>query len=216
MERILIVEDSAVARSQLSDILSAYYELEFQGDGENGVAAAIASLPDLILLDIHLPKMDGYDVCRLIKRADATRETPIIFITSMDSGKDRVKGFEAGAEDYIVKPFYPEEMLARVRVHLASKRAREQALEIERLQMFRELAAALSHEINNPLTAIYASLYILEKELVGDGTMAKEQLTEIRRELERIKGITWRLATASKIVRTDYLSGTAMIDLHNI
>lgn len=216
MEKILIVEDSRIAQMQLSDILAEEYRLDFQGDGPAGIAAAESDPPDLILLDIHLPGMDGYAVCQLLKENERTREIPVIFITSMDSEQEKVRGFEAGAEDYIVKPFYPRELLARVRLHLASRRARSQAIEMERLKLFKEMAVALSHEISNPLTAVFAHLYVLERELNDPGESVKNTLLNTRRELERIREMLQRLAHASKIARTTYLSDTMMIDLHGI
>jgi DNA-binding response OmpR family regulator len=200
----------------LQDILQERYRLVISGDGPEGIAAALDAPPDLILLDIYLPGMDGYVVCRALKGDARTREVPIIFITSLGSDEEKVRGFEAGADDYIVKPFYAGELLARVGLHLASRRERRLALEVERLKLLREMAVALSHEINNPLTAILGRLHLAERALTESDGAVREQLTEVRAELEKIRQIVARLASASRDVRTGYLLGEEMIDLHGI
>ena len=137
MEKILIIDDSRISQALVAEIFADTYVLEFRNDGPSGLAAARELSPDLILLDIHMPMMDGFEVCRSLKSDEKTREIPVIFITSLDSEMEKVKGFEAGAEDYVVKPFHMEELEARVRAHLASRRAKAQALELERLTVFR-------------------------------------------------------------------------------
>ncbi|HEY6839398.1 MAG TPA: response regulator [Geobacteraceae bacterium] len=216
MERILIIDDSRITQALISEIFTGKYELDFQHDGFSGIVAAQENFPDLILLDIHMPKMDGYEVCRILKQEKKTREIPIIFLTSLDSEVEKVKGFEAGAEDYVVKPFYREELQARVRVHLASRRAKLQALELERLTVFKEMAVAISHEINNPLTSVYAFLYVLQRELAEAPETVRNSLAGIRDEVKRIQEITGRLAQASKVTKTKYNNDITMIDLHNI
>jgi DNA-binding response OmpR family regulator len=213
METILVVEDSLLVQEQLRDALADTYLLEIRGDGFAGLEAAKAHQPDLVLLDIHLPGMDGYEVCRRLKAETATRGIPVVFITAMDSEKERVKGFQAGGSDYIVKPFFPEELLARISAHLATRRAGRQAVELEKLKLFREMAVALNHEINNPLTAVYASLYMLERELDEDDPKRRQSVRDIRRELERVRAIIARLAQASKVESVDYDGSTTMIDL---
>lgn len=216
MAKILIVEDSAVAQAQLADILSDIYELAFCDDGSPGIDAALAGQPDLILLDVHLPSMNGYDVCKILKTDDSTREIPVIFITAMDAEKEKVKGFEAGAVDYIVKPFYPQELIARIKSHLAAQDLRRQSVELEKLKLLKEMAVALSHEINNPLTAAYGFLYMLEKHQAATDHQRAEAIQQIRQEMERIRDIVAKLAKATRIYQTDYLCDQKMIDLHKL
>ena len=79
--------------------------------------------PDIILLDIMMPEMDGLEVCRQLKREETTRDIPVIFISALTETADKLKGFHAGGVDYITKPFHKEEVLARVQAHLALKRS---------------------------------------------------------------------------------------------
>lgn len=216
MDKILIIEDSPLVHEILKEIFSHQYELAICEDGSTGLAAANEGQPDLILLDIHLPGIDGYEVCRRLKNSGATSEIPVIFITSMDSEEERVKGFEAGAEDYVVKPFYNQELLARVKSHLSLRQLKIQALNLERLTTFKEMAVAICHELNNPLTSIFALLHHLKTELAEappSVTIAMDTITE---NISRIHNITKNLADAAKAPRTSYNRNIAMIDLHNL
>lgn len=214
MEKILIIEDSPLVQKVLSEIFCGEYELEIHGDGLTGLSAAQNGYPDLILLDIHLPEMDGYEVCRILKENDETREIPVIFITSMDSEKERVKGFESGADDYVVKPFYNKELQARVKSHLSLRKLKKQALNLERLTTFKEMAVAISHEINNPLTSIVALLHHLNAELADAPSSITAALDCISKDILRIRNITKNLAGAAKAPRTSYNKNVSMIDLH--
>lgn len=216
MEKVLIIDDSLVTRTMMGDILAGHYALDFQENGVNGLAAATNFLPDLILLDIHLPDIDGYQVCRTLKQQETTREIPIIFITALTSEQERMKGFDAGAEDYVVKPFYPGELLARVKAHLATRKAKSQAVELERLKIFQEMAVALSHEINNPLTTLYSCLHLLRRGMETSSAPGADALLGMQVELDRIRHITGKLAQASHLAETSYHGDVTMIDLHNI
>ncbi|RII27885.1 MAG: histidine kinase [Geobacter sp.] len=216
LEKILVIDDSKVSQMLVRDILVGSYELTFRDDARSGIVAVKTVVPDLILLDVRLPDRDGFDVCRELKNDETTRDIPIIFITTMDAESERVRGFDAGAEDYVVKPFSLHELLARVKVHLASRKARRQEVELERLNLFREMAVALSHEINNPLTTVYAYLHLLQKEIGHPSEEFKQALDGILQEVGRIRLITERMAKATEAVTTNYRTDIRMIDLHNI
>lgn len=216
MKKILAVEDSKVSQAQLLDFLEGGYQVTLEENGASAMAAAVETEPDLILLDVNLPGMNGYDICRQLKGDARTREIPVIFLTSCDTGGEKVKGFEAGADDYIVKPFYPEELLARVSLHLASRREKRMAIELERLKLLREMAVAISHEFNNPLTAILWHLHLASKQLGEGNEKASAHLSDLKLELDKIRHIVARLADASRDAKTEYVMGEEMIDLNNV
>src|SRR5881409_1225174 len=117
MERILIIEDELPMRTALQDVLEAEgYRALTAPDGESGLSRAIAEKPDLILLDIMMPKLDGYAVCAELRRL--ANPVPILMLTAKGQVEDRVAGLDAGADDYLVKPFSTDELLARVRAML--------------------------------------------------------------------------------------------------
>ncbi len=116
---VLVVEDNRSTRDIVIHNLSAagYRALE-AADGEQAVQVAAREPVDLVLLDVMMPKLDGFEVCRLLRRAQATANIPIIIVTARNEREDVVKAVEAGATDYIVKPFTKETLLSKVRRHL--------------------------------------------------------------------------------------------------
>jgi class 3 adenylate cyclase/CheY-like chemotaxis protein len=118
-QSVLIVEDSVVNQKLLTKILvKQNYNVLVAGSGEEALDILKEALPHLIILDIVLPGMNGYSTCRCLKQNDRTRDIPVIFISALDSTKDKVEGFDVGGVDYITKPFEPAEVLARIRIHM--------------------------------------------------------------------------------------------------
>ncbi len=127
--RILLIEDNPINREVISNVLEqAGAVLSHSGDGVDGLAKSYLERPELILLDIMLPDMEGFEVCGSLKSHPAVRDIPVIFLTSLDDDDSRLKAFEVGGVDYVIKPLQPDELLARVQVHLRLRRA-EQRLE---------------------------------------------------------------------------------------
>src|SRR6185503_5344247 len=117
MERILIIEDEAPMRTALADVLDGEgYRALTAADGDVGLRKAVEEKPDLILLDIMMPRLDGYAVCAELRRLE--NPVPVLMLTAKGQVEDRVTGLDAGADDYLVKPFSTEELLARVRALL--------------------------------------------------------------------------------------------------
>ncbi|MBP1465185.1 diguanylate cyclase [Candidatus Chloroploca sp. M-50] len=136
---ILIVDDTPANLRLLAQLLADHqYEVRPVTKGTAALAAVRAAAPDLILLDIRMPDLDGYSVCAQLKADELTRSIPIIFLSALGDTDDKLKAFQVGGVDYITKPFHPEEVLARVRTHLALEQARS-ALEVAN----RELKEAL-------------------------------------------------------------------------
>jgi response regulator RpfG family c-di-GMP phosphodiesterase len=116
---ILAVDDTPDSLRLLTTLLKAErYEVRSAINGEIALSSAIANLPDLILLDIRMPGLDGFEVCRRLKAAPETRDVPVIFLSAATETADKVRGFEMGAVDYVGKPYQRDELLARVRTHL--------------------------------------------------------------------------------------------------
>ena len=116
-KRILIIEDEKALASLLSDYLSADgLEVETRADGASGLEAALSDSFDLVLLDLMLPIMDGYEVC---SRLRAERDVPVLILSARREDGDKIRGLGLGADDYVVKPFSPAELVARVKSHLA-------------------------------------------------------------------------------------------------
>jgi len=116
---LLIIDDEAANIQLISDFLEAQgIEIMIAKNGADGISRAKKGQPDLILLDIRMPGMDGYEVCHQLKSNESTREIPIIFMTGLTELDDKLKAFAVGGVDYVTKPFQESELLARVSVHL--------------------------------------------------------------------------------------------------
>nr|WP_315252763.1 response regulator [uncultured Duganella sp.] len=117
--KILIVDDSAFEQRLLVDLLSELpYKVSVAFNGLQGYQLALAQRPDLILLDVRMPNMDGYTACRLLKANPVTQDIPVIFLSGADADDDRILGLSIGGVDYVSKPFSPGELAARIQVHL--------------------------------------------------------------------------------------------------
>jgi len=131
-QRILVVDDAPENIRVLGETLRCHYKVSFASNGPEAIAMARSdNAPDLILLDIMMPEMDGYEVCRRLKADKGTQDIPVIFVTAKSEEESETEGLELGAVDYITKPFSPARVLARVRVHLEQKLAKEALRESE-------------------------------------------------------------------------------------
>ncbi len=177
---ILIVDDNPVNLRLLVQILTARgYKVRPVPNGQLAISTSQASPPDLILLDINMPYIDGYEVCRILKKDPKTAAIPVIFISAYNNAIDKVKAFEVGGVDYIPKPFQIEEVLVRVKNHLSIRflqktlqekntnlqqaleeleATQEQLVQSEKMAALGHLIAGIAHEINTPLGAIRSSI----------------------------------------------------------
>ncbi len=146
---VLVVDDSNLLRGILREELEAEgYAVQLAEDGLRGLEAARDLRPDVVLLDVALPGIDGYEVCRRLKGDAATSDIPVLILSAMNELKDKIAGFEAGADDYMTKPFFTKELLARMRTSL---RARESLASSRRLgQSYLELLVGLGSAITSP------------------------------------------------------------------
>ncbi len=145
-QKLLLVDDEPSNLQVLRHILQDSYRLLFARDGDKAIELAGREQPDLILLDVMMPGMTGYQVCRALKRDPATRAIPVIFVTALTDTDDEAEGFEAGAVDYITKPVSPLIVKARIRTHLSLVRVDE--LRETRLQIVQRLGMAAEYKDN--------------------------------------------------------------------
>ena len=181
---ILIVDDIPANLDVLSETLSIVgYDVAIATTGKRALKQVERKPPDLILLDITMPDMDGFEICEKLKDNPITRNIPIIFITALADTESKVKGFELGAVDYITKPFQEKEVLARVKTHLQLRKLtqnleQEVAIKVISLEQAKQAAEAanmakslflanISHELRTPLNAVLGLTEALEEEIFG-------------------------------------------------
>ena len=165
---ILVVDDTPANLQLLTGMLKERgYKVRPAPSGELALRGALVSPPDLILLDITMPRMDGFEVCARLKADERLRDIPVLFISALNEASDKVRAFHAGGVDYVTKPFNIEEVEASVRTHLELRRQRrELAASLERLKELEQLRDSLTHmiahDMRSPLTSIQISLDMIE------------------------------------------------------
>ena len=157
---ILIVDDFPGHIDLLGDILEGDYDVLVASNGRDALKIALDQVPDLILLDVLMPEMDGYEVCRQLKADEKTREIPVIFITTQGNVRDETRGFQMGAVDYVTKPISPPILRARVKTHIALRTAsvalqRKNAELSDANDLRTKVEAFLSHDLQSPLSGIF-------------------------------------------------------------
>jgi two-component system sensor histidine kinase/response regulator len=153
--KILIVDDSVDTVELLKKrFYSEGYDTGEAYNGEEGLQKVQEYNPDLIVLDVMMPKMDGYEVCQRLKRDEKTKYIPVLMLTAKGEVEHKVKGLDIGADDYLGKPFDYKELSARIRSLLSLKAAHEKNVEAEKSGALEQMMDQVAHEIRNPLTAI--------------------------------------------------------------
>jgi DNA-binding response OmpR family regulator len=200
--RVLAVDDQRDALRLLQIRLqNAGYECLVASDGPSAIALLAKELVDVIILDVMMPQMDGFEVCKRLKAEERTRDIPVIFLTAKFEMEDKVRGLEVGGHDYLSKPVEQPELLARTKSALRVKQLQDQLKERIQLQQtinqlhqgmlgehwqktLGQLAASLAHEINNPLAAALGSAQLLAMEEGLDKNVL-DRLLIIDRSLQR-------------------------------
>jgi len=153
--KILIVDDAVDTVELLTKRLRFEgYDTAEAYDGEEALKQVAQYNPDLIILDVMMPELDGYEVCQRLKSDENTKYIPVLMLTAKGEIEDKVKGLDIGADHYLPKPFDYKEVSARVRSLVATKAAREKLVEEEKLEALEQMMEGVAHEIRNPLTSI--------------------------------------------------------------
>jgi signal transduction histidine kinase len=187
--RILLVEDNDELRSFLAHRLSRLYRVDEAGDGAAGLAAARRTTPDLIVADVMMPVMDGYELCRRLRSDPSLAAVPIILVTARAGAEAVVEGLEVGADDYVVKPFALRELEARIAAHLRAREIERHLHEREsRLAAIGEMTSTVVHDLRNPLTLLkgYADLAHRMAVRSGDAVIAGE-LVQVQAASDRLR-----------------------------
>jgi DNA-binding NtrC family response regulator len=203
---ILVVDDTPANVSVLLELLGREgFKVLVARDGESALEQVQYATPDLILLDVVMPGMDGFETCRRLKADARTREIPVIFMTARSETRDRIEGFAAGAADYVVKPLQHEEVLARVNAHLALRRLNQELQELNR--GLEAKVAERTAELRGALDEVQR----LKNRLQAENTYLKEELREQHPDIvgsaPRLRETLKRLAMVAPTDATVLISG---------
>jgi DNA-binding response OmpR family regulator len=209
---VLLVEDDEVLGKNVADLLRLDgFEVTWVRNGVAALGRVESGGIDALVLDVMLPDIDGFEVCRRLRGDPGSHNLIVVMLTALDDTGSKLEGLEGGADDYLVKPVASSELIARLRKHLENRTARAEEVRRERLQAIGEIAAAVCHEINNPLTAVLGTIDLLL--LSRDLPPALERdLQQCQANLVRIGQIVARLGVVED--RTvPYLGDHHMVDL---
>jgi two-component system sensor histidine kinase/response regulator len=214
---ILIVDDMPANLRLLSQILAGHkYKVRAVLNGAHAISAAQAAPPDLILLDIRMPEMDGYQVCQMLQADERTRDIPILFISALSETEDKIRAFNAGGVDYITKPFHAAEVLARVQTHLtlrslyrqlqaANAELARHVAELEaRNQDLDAFAHTVAHDLKNPVAQLigYAEILRDDFDLLSLEDRARS-LSALLRVGDKIDNILDELLLLAQVRKVD-------------
>ncbi|NJN99020.1 MAG: response regulator, partial [Anaerolineales bacterium] len=207
---LLIVDDLPANLHFLRNILVEQgYKVRIAADGEMALQSARSALPDLILLDVMLPQMDGYAVCTQLKADPQTRHVPVIFLSALNESLDKVKAFTVGGVDYITKPFQVEEVIARVETHLSLRRL--QASLEQQIAELDAFAHTVAHDLKSPLGVLLGYTDILSQELAVDPhPLAQEYLKGVVRSALKMDSIVDELLLLARVRKVEQVAITSL------
>lgn len=188
-QKVLVVDDNQDLRTFIADLLADDYRVEMAQDGVEGLELARRWAPDLIVSDIMMPRMDGYEFTRQIRQDPSLSQVPVILATAKSGGEAVAEGLEVGANDYLAKPFEIRELKARVAAQLRTRRLERNLSEREsRLAAIGKMTSAIVHDLKNPLSAIIGFAEITRQDiLTGKGSeMVTQDLEPVISEANRL------------------------------
>ncbi len=214
-DKILIVEDEEDTRFILNRLLTKNnYETKVVENGEEALEALNQFSPKVIIADWTMPKMDGLELCNIIKSKEEFKTIYFILLTARASLKDRVTGLDVGADDFLVKPVENQELLARIRSGIRIHNLQNELKSIEHNKAIVELACTIGHQINNPLSSLIMTVHEFKKELSHESISAHEEdFYIIEESIKRIQKFVDALKNLQSPEMMDYALGNKMLKI---
>lgn len=217
MKKILVIDDLPENVFILQDrLVQEGYEVTTAYGGNDGLDKAYSTMPDLILLDVMMPDMSGLDVCKTLVSNEKTKHIPIILVTAKAGAEDTKEGLEAGAFDYIKKPFNRIELMARVKSALKLSEANRQLLEIEKRTTYVATIVTANHKIKQPLTLLSLSSAAIKKDLEKEEFSKEVILNRVKyidAAIKDIGDVLTKLNSITKPELSDYAKDVKMINV---
>ena len=218
MKKILIIDDNPDNVFLLQDRLEREgFDVAKAYNGEMGIQKAVSEKPDLILLDIMMPDISGYEVCKTLASKEETKLIPIILLTALSEADSLKQGLQSGAFDYIKKPFNRVELIARINSALRFSETNKFLIEIEKIKTFAATVVTANHEIKQPLTLINLSTAAIRRELSQKDFSSEhiiKRIEFIENAAKDIIAVLDKLGSIKKPVITPYVNDLNIIDLN--
>lgn len=200
----LVVEDNPDVRRFIVDVLAAQYRVKSARNGREALAIITDERPDIVVSDISMPEMDGLELCRALRDNPSNRNIPLILVTARGESAEVLQGFDAGANDYVVKPFHGRELIARAGALVRARRMLGRLVHQERLATVGVVAASVAHHIRNPLNALIGGLPAVRSRLGDTCDVATHKMFDVFIECaERIEDVTTDLLDLSRVDRAE-------------
>lgn len=219
MKKILVIDDYPDNVFLLQNRLEREgFEVIKAYDGTMGIQKAVEEKPDLILLDVMMPDISGYDVCKTLTTREDTKLIPIILVTALSEAESLKKGLQSGAFDYVKKPFNRNELIARINSALRFSEMNQLLVEVEKVKTYAATVVTANHEIKQPLTQINLSTAAIRRELsksdFSHDTVLK-RIEFIENAARDILTVLEKLGSIRRPVITPYVNNQNIIDLNS-
>ncbi len=210
---IVVADDNRVNTEVIKAILQkSGYQTKTASNGKECIESVNEFKPDLLILDIEMPIMNGIEACRCIKQNDLTKDIPIIFVTARTDDETLIEAFEVGGADYVLKPISRIELLTRIKSVLTHKEMTKKLLKEKMFESVLQTAGGICHELNQPLQIISGAIHLLTIELEENSPLSNHA-EKINTQVERIGKITNKLMKITRFETKDYIEGSQIIDL---
>lgn len=197
-----VVEDNAELREFVADVLAARYRVRTFSEGRSAFEAARRLKPAVVVSDVAMPEMSGYELCRALRADEETEPIPVLLVTARTEATSVIEGFESGANDYVLKPFHGRELLARVDVHVRLRKVMQDVSMRERQAMLGTVAASVAHQVLNPLTTLVSGLPAMRARLDKPAKQSTYEMLDVMIECsQRIETIVRDLVLFSRVDR---------------
>lgn len=220
--KILLIDDSVQNLRLLGNMLrEKNYQIALAQSGKEGLQLAARIQPDLILLDIMMPELDGYEVCKKLKEDSNTRHIPVIFLTAKTSNQDVVNGFQMGGVDYITKPFNKQELFMRIKTHLELKQARDkisrQAETLRDLNATKDkMFSVISHDLRAPLGGIKSMLDLMYEDQQQNRQISSRSLDSLKNAADQTYNLLENLLFWSRSQRGKLVNDPEKINIYDL
>ncbi|MES1208598.1 MAG: ATP-binding protein, partial [Pseudomonadota bacterium] len=214
--RILVADDNADMRDYIVRLVGARWAVQTAGDGATALEAARRSTPDLILSDIMMPRLDGFGLLQEVRRDPVLRRTPVILLSARAGEEAKVEGLDAGADDYLIKPFSAKELMARIQTHLSLARLRAEFDDAQRaIRMRDDFIAIAGHELRTPRTALRLQIEGVSRAVARDlaPERARERLDRALTNADRLGKLIEGLLDVSRIASDGLVLKRQPVDL---